>query len=171
MSIQTLKVFAAIALAATAGVTVSACMQGGAKQTAFQAAPIPGYGLFYMDEGASAKLAYGQANSDNVGLMLQCRKGSHAIEVTDAVKSDPSPTLTLASSGARSTLKTEVQSFEGSTLLLAHARTSDAPLQAFRRSGRIDVAYSQTKYGVVATNDERVGVEKFFTACDSGKPV
>ena len=170
MSIQTLKVFAAIALAATTGVAISACMQGGAKQATFQAAPIPGYGLFFIEEGVSAKLAYGQANSDNVGLMLQCRKGSHVIDVTDAVKSDSSPTLTLASNGTQSTLKTEIQSFEGSTLLLAHARTSDAPLQAFRRSGRIDVAYSQTKYAVVATSDERVGVEKFFTACDGGKP-
>ena len=119
MSLQTLRIFTAIGLAAVTGVAISACMQGGAKQTAFEAKSVPGYGLFYMDEGASAKLAYGQANSDNVGLMLQCQKGSRQIDVTDAVRSTPSPTLTLASSGAQSTLKAETQSFEGAPLMVA----------------------------------------------------
>ncbi len=170
MSLQTLKIFAAVTLAAVAGVTISACMQGGSKQASFETKTVPGYGLFYMDEGASAKLAYGQANSDNVGLMLQCQKGSRLIDVTDAVRATPSPTLTLVSSGVQTTLKTETQSFEGATLLVAHTRSTEAPLQAFRRSGRMQVAYAGTQYGVVATADERAGVEQFFSACENSKP-
>ena len=171
MSLQTLKIFAAVTLAAVAGVTISACMQGGSKQAAFETKTVPGYGLFYMDEGASAKLAYGQANSDNVGLMLQCQKGSRQIDVTDAARTMPSGTLTLASSGAQTTLKTEAQSFEGSSFVVAHAPSEAAPLRAFRRSGRMDVAYAGTHYGVAASADERAGVELFFAACESGKAV
>lgn len=169
MSFQTFKVFAAVGLAAVTGVAISACMQGGAQQAAFETRAAPTYGLFYMDEGASAKLAYGQANSDNVVLMLQCQKGSGVVDVTNAASASPSATLTLASNGAQTTLAAQTQSFEGAPLMVARTRLTDASLQAFRRSGRLDVSYPGSRYNVVATADERARVEQFFTACDSGK--
>ena len=169
MSLQTLKIFAAVTLAAVAGVAASSCMQGGSKQAVFETKTVPGYGLFYMDEGVSAKLAYGQANSDNVGLMLQCQKGSRQIDVTDALRATPSDTLTLASNGSQTTLKTETQSFEGSSFLVAHTNSEAAPLKAFRRSGQMNVAYAGTRYALAASPSERAGVESFFAACESGK--
>ena len=170
MTVKSGKIIAAISLAVLAGAGLSACMQGGPKETAFETRTAPsGYGLFYMDEGDAAKLAYGVPNSDTVLVMMRCRKGTGSVELTDAVKSVPSPTLTLVSNGQQTTLKTETQSFEGTDFLVAHTTSGAAPLQAFRRSGRIDVAYAGQKHEVAAAPEERPGVESFFTACGTGR--
>lgn len=125
------------------------------------------YGFFFLDEGPSAKLAYGQANSDNVGMMLECAKGSRRVDVTDVVRSAPSPTLTLASGRARASLKAEVSSGEGAPLLTATTRSDSPVLQGFRRSGTMEVAYAGLRYQMVASAKERDGVERFFNACEA----
>lgn len=124
------------------------------------------FGLFYLDEGPSAKLAYGEANSDNVGLMLQCDKGSRMVEVTDAVRSSTAPTLTLASAGKSADLKAEVQSGEGSSVVTARAPSGSPVLAGFRQSGKIEVSYAGLRYGVAAKPQERASVERFFNACE-----
>jgi hypothetical protein len=141
------------------------CTQDG-RQEPIATSLAPGFGLYYLDEGASAKLAYGQANSDNVGLMLQCAKGSRLVEVSDTVRSAPAPTLVLASDGRTSALKAEVQSGEGSPMVLARAPAASPALAGFRRSGRIEVSYAGLRYGVAAKPQERADVERFFAACE-----
>ena len=125
-----------------------------------------GYGFFYVDEGPSAKLAYGEAQSDNVGLMLECAKGSRQVEITDAVRSAPAPVLTLISAGARTDFKADMQSADGPPIVVAHAPSAAPVLAGFRHSGRIEVAYAGLRYGVTAKPDERASVEQFFTACE-----
>ncbi len=161
------KTLALLALSAGIGCGVAACMQGAARQpvAAVPTASVPGFGLYYMDEGSSAKLAYGQPNSDNVGLMLQCTKGSHVVEVTDAAPAGGAPVITLASAGQVQSLKVKTEDGDGATLLVARTAYDAAPLSAFRRSGRLDVTHGSTRYGVAATSDERVGVERFFAVC------
>ncbi len=150
---------------------VASCMQGGGRQTAaaVPAPTVPNFGLFYMDEGQDAKLAYGEPNSDNVGLMFQCAKGSRVIEVTDAPHNSGEPSITLASSGRSQVLKARLESGEGAMLLVATTPYNVAPLSAFRRSGRLEVAQAGARYGVAASANERVGVERFFAACEGGK--
>ena len=126
----------------------------------------PSFGFYYLDEGPSAKLAYGEANSDNVGLMLECAKGSRMVDVSDVVRSSPAPTLTLTSAGLRTELKAEVQSGEGAPIVTARAPAADPALAAFRRSGRIEVSYAGLRYAVAARPDERANVERFFGACE-----
>lgn len=160
-----IRVLAIAAMAAG----LASCMQDGGRQTAanpIPAATVPNFGLFYMDEGRDAKLAYGEPNSDNVGLMLQCAKGSKVIEVTDAPHNSGEPTLTLASSGRTQVLKARLESGEGATLLVATTPYDTAPLSAFRKSGRLEVAQAGARYGVAASTNERVGLERFFAACE-----
>jgi hypothetical protein len=159
--LRTLALTAVLAGAALAG----GCTQDG-RQDQISTALGPGFGLFYLDEGPSAKLAYGQANSDNVGLMLQCAKGSGMVDVSDAVRSSPAPTLTLASAGHSAALRAEIQSGEGSPIVLVHAASASPVLAGFRQSGRIEVSYAGLRYGVAAKPQERVGVERFFAACE-----
>lgn len=153
-----------IAGAAVLGLT--ACMHN-ERQAAVvpQFAPST-YGLFYMDEGPSAKLAYGAPNSDDVSLMMQCVKGSHMIDVSDVARDGTPPSLILASGGKSARLHVEPSSGDGEALVVARARTDALPLQSFRRSGRIDVAYSGTRYVIVASPSEQVSVEHFFRDCD-----
>ena len=98
MTLHATKVLAMMALAA-GGLSLAGCMQDGAQRASAPTpqTTTPAFALYYMDEGASAKLAYGQANSDNVALMLQCAKGSRMVEVTDAMSSAETPALTLVS--------------------------------------------------------------------------
>jgi hypothetical protein len=144
---------------------IAGCTQDG-RQAQLPTTLPASFGLFYLDEGPSAKLAYGEANSDNVGLMLQCRKGSRDVEVSDAVRSAPAPTLTLASAGQTTALKAEVTAGEGPTLVTARAPMTTPVLAGFRQSGRIEVSYAGLRYGVVAKPAERARVERFFAACE-----
>jgi hypothetical protein len=134
--------------------------------TALQTTMPADFGFHYLDEGPSAKLAYGQANSDNVGLMLQCAKGSRTVEVSDVVRSDSAPTMTLASAGRRSDIAMKVQPGPGAAVATGRTSAAAPALAAFRKSGRIEVSYAGLKYGMAAKPQERASVERFFAACD-----
>jgi len=167
MVLRTVKAVALAGLGAVALLAVASCTQDGGRQTAtMPQATTSGFGLFYLDEGASAKLAYGQANSDDVDLMLQCTKGSRTVEVTDVARTSGPAVLTLAASGTSARLKTRPESSDGSVLLVADTPVDAAPLSAFRRTGRLEVAQAGFRHGLVASADERPGVERFFAACE-----
>jgi hypothetical protein len=156
---------AIVLIAGLAVLGLVACVQDG-RQARLEPRLNAGYGLFYMDEGPSVKLAYGAPNSDDVGLMMECAKGSRTIDVSDIARNGAAPTLTLASDGRIASLKAQPGSGDGAALLTARTRSDIAPLQAFRRSGRMDVAYSGAEYGIVATPAEKPSVERFFSACE-----
>jgi hypothetical protein len=149
----------------TAAAALAAC--GHDEKSAQVATAIaPHFGFFYLDEGPTAKLAYGEADSDNVGLMLQCARGSRVVEISDVVRSAPAATLTLASAGRRTDLAAKVEPGEGAPVVVAHAPADAAALAAFRRSGRIEVSYAGLRYSVAAKPQEQPSVERFFSACE-----
>ena len=155
-------------MAGSAILGLAACMQN-QRPLAMAPATAPyAYGLFYMDEGPSVKLAYGAPNSDDVSLMMQCSKGSHMVDVSDLARDGVAPTLILASGGKSARLKVEPSSGDGGALVIARTRTDALPLEAFRQSGRIDVVYSGARYVIVANPAERAGVAHFFRDCDHG---
>lgn len=123
------------------------------------------YGLFYNDGGSTASLAYGQANSDNVALMLECAKGSGRVQVSDAARVGPVPQIVLASAGARSPLAARIEAAEGPPVLVADANVAAPALDGFRRTGRIEVAYGDVRYDVSADRAEQGRVAQFFAAC------
>ena len=166
MKLRRLQANAMVFSAGAGALGLAACMHSERPLAiAPQAAP-SAYRLFYMDEGSSAKLAYGAPNSDDVSLMMQCAKGSHMIDISDVARDGTPPTLLLASSGKSARLTVQPSSGDGETLVVARAQTDAQPLRAFRRSGRIEVVYSGTRYVIAAGAPERVGVEHFFSDCD-----
>ncbi len=150
-------------MAMLAGLALSAC---GHDQE--RAALNSGMGLYYNDQGSVAALAYGAANSDDVGLMLQCVKGSGRVEVSDVARQAPAPRLILTSAGRSTELPVALQSgmSDGPPILTADTSSKSDALAAFRKSGRINVTYGKIRYGLRATSDEKRGVEEFFTACE-----
>ena len=136
------------------------------KRAAMMLTEAPQFGLFFNDQGESASLAYGEANSDNVALMLQCAKGSGKVQVSDIARSDEPPALLLASGGAKSDLGARVESLEvGPQLLVADTAADTAALKGFRKTGRLTVGQGGDSYGVRASARERAEVDLFFTAC------
>lgn len=123
------------------------------------------YGLYYNDAGPTASLAYGQPNSDNVALMLECAKRSGRVQVSDAARTGPVPQLVLASGSARSTLAARMEAAEGPPVLVADAGVASPALEGFRRTGKINVAYGDVRYGVAADGREKAEVARFFAVC------
>jgi hypothetical protein len=155
----------AVAAAVATAVGVTACVQE-ATQVGLTTRPTGNFGLFYMDEGPSVKLAYGAPNSDDVAFMMQCAKGSHVLEISITSHQDVDPTLTVGAAGRVVALSGVVLGGDGPSILTARARSDIAPLKAFRRLGRIAVGYDGTKYEVSAKPGETLGVDRFFKACD-----
>jgi hypothetical protein len=164
-------------LALAALLACAACAACTTREQRAQVAPAPAsiatpeeakFGFFFVDEGGNAKLAYGQANSDNVGLMMECAKGSRTVAVSGVAGPRPSPTLTLASDGAKADLKATTQNGEMS-IVRAQAPLTAPVLANFRKSGAIQVAYAGRTITLAAKPNEKVALEQFFSACD-GRP-
>jgi len=152
----------------TGSVVLMGCTHEGGPsgQAAIETSMPAGHAFHYVDEGDTAKLAFGEADSDNVGLMLQCAKGSRTIEVSDLVRSSPSGTLTLASGGQRSELKVEVMPGPAAAMAVGTAPVSAPALAGFRKSGQIEVSYAGHRYAMAARPQEKTSVERFFSACE-----
>ena len=160
----------ALTTALAAATALAGCTHDETQTTDLDFANGQPMGFHYLDEGATAKLAYGEANSDNVGLMMECAKGSRTVQVTDLVRAAAAATLTLASNGARTNLPATVDSAMGPAVVTASLR-SDAPaLAGFRSSGAMQVSYGGVRYAMQAAPAERDRVERFFTACAAPAP-
>ena len=151
----------------TALISIVACAGLGGCFSGNEPRLADGFGLFFQDEGSSAKLAYGLADSDDVALMLQCAKGSGQVQVTDVARDTARPVLVLASAEGASVLLASLQpNPEGQAPLLAAQTRADSPaLAAFRDTGRISVRNGDFRYAITATSAERTSVDRFFAAC------
>src|SRR5688572_111181 len=135
------------------------------KRAAMKLTEAPAFGLFFNDNGETASLAYGEAHSDNVALMLECAKGSGRVQVSDIARGE-APALVLASGRRTTELGARVEASDGGPAIL----TADAPLaadalQGFHRTGKLTVSQGDARYGVAASAPERQEVDLFFTAC------
>ena len=157
-SIQT-----AVAACSFAGLALlAACQQDGMNAGL---SPTQGYSLHFVDEGDRAKLAYGQANSDNVGLMLECAKGSRNVEISDVARGSNGK-LRLQSGQARSDFGGAIVPGPGANIVTASGSAQTPALRAFRDTGRIEVEHGGRRYGVTATPAEQVDVKRFFAMCE-----
>lgn len=123
-------------------------------------------GFFLSEDGGAAKLAYGVANSDDVGLMLECAKGSKTVQVSDQVRSNPASLLVLASNGGRSELRAKVEPGEFASIVSASAPMQTPALVGFRTSGKIEIGYAGLRYGLTARPGEKPAIDRFFAACE-----
>ena len=124
----------------------------------------PAFGLHFNDNGETASLAYGEANSDNVALMLECGKGSGRVQVSDVARGE-APALVLASGRRTTELGGRIEASDGPAVVIADAALDAEALQGFRRTGKLTVSQGDARYGVAARSHEREEVDLFFTAC------
>lgn len=128
---------------------------------------------FFLDrnEDEGWKLAYGQANTDNVQLMLACKPGSRRIELFDAghAPTRNGAVLVLTSGKVQSALTVTVEPDEASAdgaVAIAHT-TPDLPaLDGFRRTGAIAVKLGPREYSLTATPAEKSQIARFFSGCE-----
>ena len=163
MSLKSLKIVATIIV----GVGMSAgALAGCAAQDRLSsaAASFSGYGLHYVDSMESAKLSYGRPNSDAVGLMMECAKGSGQVEISDAGRKGDGK-LSLLANGRRSDFRGTVETGEGPAVVYTTARLSSPALQGFRETGKVEVRTAAQRYTVIADAAQKPMVDRFFAAC------
>jgi hypothetical protein len=148
---------------ATGVLALAACQNAFAPRDA-PSFEFASYGLHYIDTGATAKLAYGRANSEMLGLMLECAKGSRQVEITDVARE--ARVLSLRADGKRSDFPATFEAAPGAPIVSARAPAAAPALKGFRQTGRLQVTNGSLVYDVVATPAEKPHVEQFFAACE-----
>jgi opacity protein-like surface antigen len=121
----------------------------------------------YVD-GDQAKLAYGQPNSDLVGIMMACNRGDGAVTVSGDV--DPAkPELVLASGEKQTALTGPASSdpFGGGLYMEARASTHDAALARFAKTGDLTVRHGQDATEMRASFKARGDIRRFFAHCEA----
>lgn len=151
---------------ALAAVIGTLTLLAGCSHQAGTASLSPDMGLYFNRSGQTASLAYGRANSDAVGLMLQCQAGSGQVDVSDNARSRRATQLSLSSGAVRTDLPARLDSTTGLPTLWAKASTQAAALQAFRQNGRIEVSSRGGGYALIARAEEMARIERFFEACE-----
>lgn len=119
-------------------------------------------------EGEGAKLAYGQAASDNVLLMMTCQPRSGQVLVSMTAPAGATPTsIELTSSGRSSRLNAAAAPAmaEGASLIEAMAPANDPALQNFARTGDIAVVENGRPAQMPVRRAERAAVSDFFAQC------
>ncbi len=147
---------------------LAACQGDGEPRDAaagLMASGTPGYSLQYVDTGETAKLAYGQPDSELMSLMLECAKGSGDVEISDVAQG--AGELTLASGGRSEKFDGAVSPAPMAPVLIADASANAPVLQAFRRTGRVEVQNGKLRYVIAAEAPERPALESFFAACEA----
>ncbi|MES3026467.1 MAG: hypothetical protein V4820_01290 [Pseudomonadota bacterium] len=128
-----------------------------------------GWSLHHAD-GEGAKLAYGQADSDNVLLMMTCQPKSGQVLVSmTAPDSVGLEAIEIASRGHSSRLPgaSAPAMTEGSSLIEAMAPASDPALQSFARTGDIAVVENGRAAHMPVRKAERARVADFFAQCQA----
>jgi len=127
----------------------------------------PQYRLGYDDKGETVALTYGLPNSDDLALMLECPKGSGRVELTDTLRDARTTAVVLASDGRKTSVAVTRQVIEGPSdeILLGHVPSSAPALQAFRRTGVLEVSGQDGRYTISVAAERRAGLERFFKVC------
>ena len=118
--------------------------------------------------GNEAKLAYGQPNSDLVGLMMSCERGSGAVLVSGDVTPER-PVLVLAS--GRQTLKLQGDAspdpYTGGLFMEAETSTEADTLKRFQRTGDLALKQRLGKLEMRASDNAKGDIRKFFAHCEA----
>jgi hypothetical protein len=129
----------------------------------------PGYRFGYDDKGSSAALAYGLPNSDDLALMLDCPKGTGRIELSDSARGGTSAAIVLSAGGRRTSVPVHASGIEDGSndpqVLVGRLSSRAEALQAFRRTGVLEVSHGASRYVITVAADGKAGVERFFREC------
>lgn len=157
-----LKRYAAIALGLFTWGSVAAC----AHHLDRQAESILQWNFHVF--GDEAKLAYGQPNSDLVGVMLTCRRGAGSVMVSSDVPADR-PVLVLASGSRKLSLTgpAEPDPYSGGLFLQASAPAGDPALQRFARTGDLRLVRRMQDTEMNARDAAKGDIRRFFAHCEA----
>lgn len=130
-------------------------------------APVEGYDWFLHEDGDTARLAYGLAESDDLRLGLDCRKGSSRLDLSAVAPAGARPEIYIESGGdtARFTATSEPSEVNDGLFLSAEAATDIGVFQRFRRVGWLALWQGDERQAYAPHPGSADRVERFFAFC------
>lgn len=118
--------------------------------------------------GDEAKLAYGQPNSDLVGVMMTCQRGDGAVTVSGEVPASK-PVMILASGKRRLSLSgpAENDPYSGGNFMEARAPLHNAALDNFAETGDLAMVTDGRSTDMHASVKARGDIQRFFAHCEA----
>lgn len=157
-----------LAAAALMGLAACATTPAGPGPTPPPSAPAPvaGYDwIAHVDEDG-ARLAYGLAESDDVPLMLACRRGARTVEITrPAAAARDRLTLSAGEASLTVPVRSEPSQLHEGVFLVGQASTAEPMLQIFRRTGWLWLHEDGDRHGLAGHRGAVEGIERFFGTC------
>ena len=168
---RALFVLSALAVGAAGCATVEPAVPGDAPPPPATpgAAPLPveGYDWFYSTDEDTARLAYGLAESDDLKLGLDCRRGAGRLEMVAIAEKGAKPEIHVESGGEteRFPATSEPSQLHDGVFLGAEASTAEPVFQRFRRVGWLAQWRDGEREAYAPQPGSTPNIERFFAFC------
>lgn len=130
-------------------------------------APVPGYDWFYHADEATARLAYGLAESDDLKLALECERASGRLLLNAIADKGARPEIHVESGGetGRFRARSEPSQIHDGVFLTAEAPADEAVFQRFRRTGWLAQWRDGERETYAPQPQSAPDIERFFSFC------
>lgn len=167
MRAAVITVLTGLILGATACATVEAPVTSPPPAVVAAPAPVADHDWFYHQEPAEARLVYGLAESDDLRLALDCRRGSGRLALSALGGPDAIPEIYVEAGGEteRFPARSEPSELHEGVFLTAEA-AADAPVfQRFRRIGWLALWQDGEREAYAPHPSSAPNIERFFAFC------
>lgn len=129
--------------------------------------PVEGYDWFYHADGDGARLAYGLAESDDLRLGMDCRRGAGRLELSATSQDAGAREIHIESGGntERFPAQSEPSELHDGVFLTAQAQTVEPVFQRFRQVGWLALRQGVTREAYAPHPASRDNIERFFAFC------
>ncbi len=152
------------------GIGAAACAGGPQPPGALEGpgpAPVAGYDWFLHKDDATARLAFGLAESDDLRLGLDCDRGSGRLALSASVAADAPAEIRLEAGDESATFPadSEPSQLDDGLFLSAEARAVEPVFQRFRRTGWLAMWRDGERQAYVAQPGSAERIDRFFAFC------
>lgn len=129
--------------------------------------PIEGYDWFYNADQDEARLAYGLAESDDLRIGMDCRRGSGRLALSSTSANPAAKDIHVESGGEteRFAAASEPSQVHDGVFLTAQADTDAAVFQRFRQVGWLALWQGEAREAYAPHPASRDNIERFFAFC------
>ena len=126
-----------------------------------------GYDWILHEDDGEARLAYGVAESDDVRVALDCRRGSGRLALTALGGPDAEPTILIESGGetGRFAAASEEDLLHDGLILSAMAAVDAPVFQRFRRTGWLALWQEGEREAYAPQPGSADRIQRFFAFC------
>lgn len=167
MRLPALLALSSLALATAACNTTDTAGGTAVEPLASAPQPVEGYDWFYHVDGDDARLAYGLAESDDLRLGMDCRRGAGRLALSATSQDAGAKDIHIESGGdtERFPARSEPSEVHEGVFLTASADADEPVFQRFRQVGWLALWQGETREAYAPHPQSRDTIERFFAFC------